>query len=184
MTNDHANNHDLDKLSRWRNGLAAGTAVIFPAYAVFLVTPEDRYAHDVFREFRSSFEKLEADYEHLVIFGQHGVSSTVLGLLDQLGFSLESLPFLGLFSGPPASTFHSLSLRKGPGSEKSQKGAVEFEPACDDLWRALLKRLSDAAAAKELSLDLESLPGVANSPLDNGSMETLVGEVWERVSSA
>ena len=184
MPKSPADSHDLDKLSRWRQDLADGTTGVFPTYAVFLVTPEDHHAHDVFREFRSSFGKLGAQFEHLVIFGQHGVSSTVLGLLDQLEHSLESLPMLALFSGPPTSTFHSLSLRKGPNLEPSREDAAELGPGCDALWRALLDRLEDAAAGKAVSLDFESLPGVTKSPLGNGPMEKLIGEVWKRVSSA
>ena len=184
MSNSHADNHDRDKLSRWCEGLAVGTARVFPAYAVFLVTPEDRYAHDVFREFRSSFENLGAEYEHLVIFGQHGVSTTLLGLLDKLGHSLESLPLLALFSGPPASTFHSLALMRGPNPEKSQEDQIESGPDNDTLWRAVLSHLEDAAGGEALTLDVESLPGVESSLLTSETMEKLVGEVLERVSSA
>ena len=184
MPKSPADSHDLDKLSRWRQGLADSTTGVFPTYAVFLVTPEDLHAHDVFREFRSSFGKLGAQFEHLVIFGQHGISSTVLGLLDQLGHSLESLPMLALFSGPPTSTFHSLSLRKGPNSDSSRQDPTELGTGCDALWRALLDRLEGAAAGKAVSLDFESLSGVTKYPLGNGSMEKLLGEVWERVSAA
>ena len=95
-------------------------------YAVFLVAPEDRYAHDVFRAFRSSFENLGASFEHLVIFGQHGVSSTVLGLLDQVGHSLKSLPMLALFSGPPADEFQFLPLPKGSTHKHSEESAGEL----------------------------------------------------------
>ena len=64
---------------------------------MFLGRPEDRHAHDVFREFRSSFENLGAPFEHLVIFGQHGVSGTALFLLGKLGHTLESLPMVAPF---------------------------------------------------------------------------------------
>ena len=183
MTNNHADSHDRDKLSRWSEGLAGGDPGEFPAYAVFLVTSEDRYAHDVFREFRSSFEKLEAQFEHLVIFGQHGVSSTVLSLLDELGHSLESLPMLALFSGPLADGFYSLPLTRGTINEHSEGIAGELIPGSDNLWRGLLVRLEDAAGGKVSILDLESVPGVASSPLAKGPMEKLVREVLQRVCS-
>ena len=153
-------------------------------YAVFLVAPEDRNAHDVFREFRSSFEKLGASFEHLVIFGQHGVSSTVLGLLDRVCHSLESLPMLALFSGPLADGFQFLPLPKGSTHQHSEEIAGESGRCCDDLWRGLLVRLEDAAVGKVSVLDLQSVPGITSSPLATGSMQKLVREVLQRVSSA
>lgn len=184
MPSSHADNHDRDKLSRWSEDLADGNSGEFPVYAVFLVTLEDRCAHDVFRAFRSSFEKLEAHFEHLVIFGQHGVSSTVLSLLDQLGHSLESLPMVALFSGPLADGFHSLPLAKGTTDAHSEGIAGESGRGSDELWRGLLVRLEGAAGGTDSILDLGSVPGVTSSPLANGPMEKLVREVLQRVSSA
>ena len=76
VVSSHADNHDLDKLARWYRGLSSGESGQFPVYAVFLVTSSDSAAHDIFRRFRSSFEAHGAGFDHLVIFGQHGVSST------------------------------------------------------------------------------------------------------------
>ena len=184
MPSSHADNHDRDKLSRWSVGLGGGNPGQFPVYAVFLVTPEDRYAHDVFRKFRSSFESLEAHFDHLVIYGQHGVSSTVLSLLEQLGRSLKSLPMLVLFSGPLADEFHSLPLTPGCNYERSEALAGELLAGSGELWRGLLARLEDAAAGMPAALDLESVPGITSSPLANGPMEKLVRGVLHRVSSA
>ena len=177
MPGSHADSHDLDKLSRWSEDLAGGDSGDFPVYAVFLVGPEDRYAHDVFRGFRSSFENLGAQFEHLMIFGQHGVSSTELSLLEQLGHPLESLPMLAIFSAALADEFHSLPLTGGPPGKKSGRGS-------DDNWRDLLARLEDAVGGKASVLDLESVPGITNSRLVKGPMEKLVKEVLQRVSSA
>ena len=151
---------------------------------MFLVKPEDRYAHDVFRVFRSRFEGLGARFEHLVIFGQHGVSGTVLCLLDQMGRSLESLPLVALFSGPLADGFSVLPLAAGPPHEAPEGVCSDSGPGSDDSWGGLLVRLKDAAGGKvsDLDLDLESLPGVTSSPLANGPMQKLVREVWQRVS--
>ena len=184
MTNNHADSHDRDKLSRWSEDLANGTSGEFPVYAVFLVTSEDRYAHDVFREFRSSFEKLEARFEHLMIFGQHGVSRTVLSFLDHLGHSLQSLPMVALFSGPLADGFHSLPLTGGTNYEHSEGVAGESGRGSDDLWRGLLVRLEGAAGGNVSILDLESVPGITSSPLAKAPMEKLVREVLRRVSPA
>ena len=81
MAPSHADSHDLDKLARWSQALDGGQPGQFPVYAAFIVRPEDQSAHDAFREFRSSFQKAGAEFEHLVIFGQHGVSRTALELL-------------------------------------------------------------------------------------------------------
>ena len=184
MTSSHADNHDRDKLSRWSEGLGSGNPGQFPAYVVFLVTPEDRYAHNVFRKFRSSFENLKAQFDHLVIFGQHGVSSTVLSLLDQLGRSPESLPMLALFSGPLADRFHSLPLTAGSTYEQSEALSGELLAGSEELWPGLLARLEDAAAGKPSSLDVESVPGITSSSLTKGPMEKLVRAVLQQVSSA
>ena len=55
----HADRHDLDKLGRWKAGLdGAADSAPFPVGAIFLVGPQDRAAHDVFRRYRSIFEEL------------------------------------------------------------------------------------------------------------------------------
>ena len=184
MPSSHADSHDRDKLVRWSEGLARDNLGGFPVYAVFFVTPEDRHAHNVFREFRSSFSILEAHFEHLVIFGQHGVSSTELALLDQLGHALKSLPMLALFSRPLAEGFHSLPLTKGTANERSGEIVGELIQGSDDLWRSLLLRLEDATGGKVSVLGLESVPGIASSHLADGPMGKLVREVLRRVSSA
>ena len=42
MSNNYAENHDLEKLMRWRNDLSKEPANHFPVHAVFLVSSEDR----------------------------------------------------------------------------------------------------------------------------------------------
>ena len=100
MVASHADQHDLDKLSRWCRDLSGATPDRFPAYAMFLVAPEDRFAHDVFREFRTSFEARRAGYKYLVIYGQHGISTAVRGLLAGLRLQPAALPLLALFAEP------------------------------------------------------------------------------------
>ena len=137
----HADNHDRDKLSRWRGDLTSGDDSTFPVYAVFLVTPEDRPAHDIFRAYRGSFEERGAGFQHLMIFGQHGVSTTVKGLLAELGLGLDSLPLLGLFPGPPSDAIHTIGLRQGdyrPGESGDSK-------ALDGPWMDVLGFLEQAA---------------------------------------
>ena len=50
---------DRDKLLRWQKDLAGSAADAPAVYAIFLVSETDRSAHDIFRAFRTSFEKAE-----------------------------------------------------------------------------------------------------------------------------
>ncbi len=92
-----ADAHDADKLRRWRTDLSDSPSQTFPVYAMFLVSERDRAAHDVFRSFRSSFEDRGAGFGNLVIFGQHGVSSTVHLMLQKLGLASDAIPLLVLW---------------------------------------------------------------------------------------
>lgn len=164
MASSHADSHDLDKLARWRKGLTEAGPQQFPVYAVFLVSPEDRGAHDVFREFRSSFEEGNAPFENLVIFGQHGVSSTVKGLLRRLDQPLEALPFLVLFSSLASESFNIVSL-----SEENPSKAREGEP-----WRSVLKQIKAAMDAGEQTMELASIQGLTSHSIRGGSLETII----------
>ena len=87
----------LHKLARWKLGLdGAADSAPFPVGAIFLVGPQDRVAHDIFRRYRAAFEELGGGFQHLVIFGQHGTSATLLEFLCQLGASLDDVPLLAL----------------------------------------------------------------------------------------
>ena len=95
----HADRHDLDKLARWRTGLiefGEPGAAAFPVCAIFLVSPEDRASHDVFRRYRSDFEDLGGSFHNLVIFGQHGISTTQVAFLRELGQRQDAVPLLVL----------------------------------------------------------------------------------------
>lgn len=151
MTASHAENHDRDKLGRWHKDLVSGQPGNFPAYAVFLVSREDRAAHDVFRAFRSSFEARGAGFEHLVIFGQHGVSSALLGLLSRFGLGDEEVPTLALFSSPQAEAVHTVALAPGEPAE-----TTDSDDSTND-WQAILGQVERTADGQVSSLDLESL---------------------------
>ena len=94
----HADRHDLDKLARWKEGLDSADAgsEVFPVCAIFLVSPEDRASHDIFRRYRSAFEELGGGFHHLVIFGQHGVSTTQVAFLAEVGLEQASVPLLAI----------------------------------------------------------------------------------------
>ena len=108
-----ADQHDLDKLRRWRGDMKPAPGPDFPVHAVFLVSEKDRGAHDVFREFRRSFEERKAGFENLVIFGQHGVSEAVHAVSGALGLSGEPLPQLALLVSADEPRLYSVALPAG-----------------------------------------------------------------------
>ena len=172
MASDHADSHDLDKLTRWRKGLAEAGRSQFPVFAVFLVGPEDRGAHGVFREFRSSFEARNATYENLVIFGQHGLSKTLHGLSAGIGLSQGEIPLLTLISSPSAGTVYTVALERGSPVE-----ATEGEP-----WRGVLRLIEVASDAGEKTLDLESIKEVTPRSIRFGAMESIINRLLIRLS--
>lgn len=172
MANSHADDHDLDKLTRWRRGLAEAGMSEFPVFAVFLVGPEDRIAHDVFREFRSSFEARNVPYENLVIFGQHGESKTLLGMSSGLGFARGEAPVLALMSSPTTRTFYTLPLVEGStGGEQ-----------VGESWRDVLRLIEAASDAGEKTLDLEPLIEVTARSIRSGSLDTVINRLLMRLS--
>jgi hypothetical protein len=110
--------HDLDKLTRWHEGLTSQTGGGFPVCALFLVTAEDRRAHDIFRIYRTEFEELGAGFHDLVIFGQHGVSSTSTALVPGLGLSGLQIPALALITSGDPPTCYTAALPVGVPTEE------------------------------------------------------------------
>jgi hypothetical protein len=135
-------------------------------YALFLVSSEDRYAHDVFREFRSSFQDRGAGFDHLIIFGQHGLSSTVKGFLAGFDLGLNNLPLLALFKEPIAQDIYIHRLPAG-----SEEGRL-----------TVLSRLEGAVDEEKPAFELASIPEVSSRLLRNGPMRNLIGQVLEQVS--
>ena len=178
MSRSHADNHDLDKLARWNGDLSSWEDVAFPAYALFLVSPEDKTAHDVFRQYRGSFESRGAGFGNLVIFGQHGISTTVRAILDGLGLDLGNLPLLALFSNPTGRTVYTLSLPAGA-PEPSSAGAARSEP---EYWRDVLKRLEDAVDGQSEHPDLEFLNQGASLRTGREPVVELVSRVLTEIS--
>ena len=172
MASSHADSHDLDKLTRWRQGLLGAGLSVFPVYAVFLVGPEDRGAHDVFREFRSSFEERNAPYENLVIFGQHGLSKTLHGLSTGLGLSQGEIPLLVLISSPSAGKFYTLTLESGSPAESTEAKT----------WRGVLSHIEATSDSGEKTLDLQSVKEVSPRSVRDGSLETIMDSLLARLS--
>ncbi len=113
MAASRADQHDQDKLARWHRDLAGGVSGGFPLYALFLVSEDDRAAHDVFRAFRSRFEELGAGFQYLVIFGQHGVSQAEQTLLARLGLAADAIPSLVLLTVSDLPLVYTLPLMSG-----------------------------------------------------------------------
>lgn len=164
MTTVHPDSHDLDKLARWQQSLSSGEPGEFPVHAVFLVSGHDKLAHDIFRSFRSSFESRSASFHHLIIFGQHGTSSTVRELLTVLGLPAASLPVLVLFSTSSSTEIclHSLPI------------GIESD---DSAWEDVLRSVEEVADDGRQLSDLSSLPGVACRQLKSGPLVDIIGNV-------
>ena len=135
MAGSHADIHDLDKLNRWQKDLAVAAPDAPPVFAIFLVSESDKTAHDIFRAFRSSFEERNAGFAHLVIFGQHGVSTTVHGLQEELGLPPDGLPQLVIFGGEDGTDPDVVSL---PGGE-----AEGAKSDTDAPWQVALRRAEE-----------------------------------------
>ena len=175
MTVTRADTHDLDKLDRWSNSLEEAGAATFPAIAIFLVAAEHTLSHDIFREFRTSFETRGAAFHHLVIFGQHGVSTTVTGFLRQTGLDLDSLPCLALATDPKAMQTQLLPLPSGARPDPSP--APDQQPQTEEPWRVALRRLESAAKTGSGSVDYSGIPGGRMVDLGGGDLMGLVASL-------
>ena len=166
----HADRHDLDKLARWKTGLdAAGDSgnSSFPACAIFLVTGEDRASHDIFRRYRSAFEELGGGFHHLVIFGQHGVSTTQQAFLAEVGLDQGSVPLLVI--APMAADSNDAYC------VELQKGDPDGDLDESHPWGGALERIR-AVASGEFHLSLDELESVGGSSFGRGSLsETVAG---------
>ena len=133
MTGSRADGHDLDKLERWRSALQEGEGA-FPVHALFLVSEADASAHRAFRAFRSSFEARDASFQHLVIFGQHGVSTTAVALAREVGTECPPPPVLVLLHGASPSVAYTVPLPAGdePGCSTSASALSAVEAWIDE----------------------------------------------------
>ena len=174
----HADNHDRDKLAGWRGDLASGEGTGFPVYAVFLVTPEDRSAHDIFRAYRSSFEERGAAFQHLMIFGQHGISTTVRGLVGEFGLTLDALPTLALFRYGPSKAIHTIALRSGDYKD----GEAGDPESLAGPWMDALHQLERVIDAGPGQLDLANSEYLTRRGLERGPMMDVIERVLAAVS--
>ena len=175
MAASRADQHDQDKLARWHQDLAGGVSGGFPLHALFLVSEDDRAAHDVFRAFRSRFEELGAGFQYLVIFGQHGVSQAEQTLLARLGLAADAIPSLVLLTTCDPSLVYSLPLPSGdvgPGAKDPDQAP----------WRRVLAQveLAEASAGEVKALALGKIPGMsANIELSEPVIDLVAGMLEE-----
>ena len=181
MAATRADTHDLDKLDRWRKGLEEAEAGAFPAIAIFLVSEAHRLSHYIFREYRTSFETRGAEFHHLVIFGQHGISTTVTGFLRQACLDLDCLPSLALVTGPEAMQAHLVSLPTGEAPDTDAgldtDAGPDQEQQTVDTWRVTLDRLESAADTGSASVDYSGISGVRTVDLGGLHLMGLVSEL-------
>lgn len=168
--------HDLDKLNRWHEGLSSADEPGFPVCALFLASGEDRRAHDIFRIYRTAFGELGAGFHDLVIFGQHGMSSTCAALIPVLGLSGLQTPSLVLVSSSGGGLVsHSSSLPPGELAE----GQSEDDDG-DVPWRAALDAIKQAASG-DTELSLDGVKGLERRDVAGGTLAETVGRVKLRV---
>ena len=167
----HADRHDLDKLARWKDGLdgaGASDGSSFPACAIFLVTGEDRASHDIFRRYRSTFEQLGGGFHHLVIFGQHGVSSTQRAFIGEVGLDQASVPLLVIASmAEDSNDAYCIEL---------QKGDVDGDLDEGQFWGDALRAV-EAAAANGVMISFAGIEGVRRTNFSGQTLSATVGRV-------
>ncbi|MCY4556120.1 MAG: hypothetical protein OXF79_07020 [Chloroflexi bacterium] len=177
----HYDQHDHEKLLRWRDDLTAAPIGPegFPAMALFLVKPQATGSHEIFRRYRTEFEKRDASFAHLVVFGMHGVSATVRGLLDQADLSESDLPVMLL---APSTDPCAVTVVRLPSGE-SIEGADDPNGGgtCDYLaaWQDVLDRISITRPGRPLRL-----MGVQGQKLDGVDLSALAGAALEVAAAA
>ena len=177
----HYDDHDHDKLLRWRDDVQANaiTDGQFPAMALFLVKPQATGSHEIFRRFRVEFEDRDASFAHLVIFGMHGVSTTVHSLLDRIGLEEADLPVMLM---APAAEPDSVIAVQLPGGESLEGGDdPNGDGTCDYLapWQDVLDRVRITKRGRPLRL-----MGVQGRKLNGPDLRDLPAAALESVAAA
>ena len=170
----HADSHDRDKLDRWRQGLEQDHASSFPVCAIFLVSEKDQYAHDSFRRFRDSFERRNAGFHHLVIFGQHGVSTTVRALLAKLSLAPDQLPCLMMTAGGEGKEAAVFPLP--PGEEPTASAAGEI-PSPETVLRQVETVIDNGEGMRKLG----DIPGGTSRGLDGRTLAQVAATLLTQV---
>ena len=178
----HYDAHDHDKLLRWRDDLRATSSdgEGFPALALFLVKPQAAGAHEIFRRYRAEFEQRDATFAHLVIFGMHGISATVRGLLEQAGLCETDLPVMMLAPAADPSSVIAVSLPAGESLEGGDD--PNGDGACDYLapWQDALDRVritKDGRILRLMGVQGRRLDGADLTRLAEATLATAAQEI-------
>ena len=173
----HADRHDLDKLTRWKTALDAApnnNPAPFPTCAIFLVSPDDRAAHNIFRQYRAAFEELGANFHHLIIFGQHGISTTATTFLAELSMEQTNIPLLAITPLPEATRVYCQPLPKG-----DQTGELNHNQS----WQEILTQIR-AAAANQSPLTLARATGAHPGAFRHPSLTDAVDAALQNLAAA
>ena len=161
----HYDEHDHDKLMRWHRDLSTDGIdhEAFPAAALFLVKPNATGAHEIFRKYREVFEERDAPFVNLVVFGMHGISATVRGLLEQADLSDADLPVL--LMAPTAELDNSIALTLPSGESLEGGDDPNGDGTCDFVapWQDVLDRIRitrDGRPLRLMGVQGRKLPGV------------------------
>ena len=173
----HYDEHDHDKLVRWREELAEADVPgsEFPAAALFLVKPTATGAHEVFRKFRGVFAERNAPFANLVVFGMHGVSATVRALLQEASLSESDLPVL--LMAPTNELENSIALTLPSGESLEGGDDPNGDGACDFVapWQDVLDRIRitrDGRPLRLMGVQGRKLPGVEITRLAEAALVT------------
>ena len=177
----HYDEHDHDKMVRWQADL--DTTPIdpegFPAMALFLVKPQATGSHEIFRRYRTEFENREASFAHLVVFGMHGISTTVKTLLERVGLPESDLPVMVIAPAADPAAITAVRLPSGEsieGADDPNGGGT-----CDYLaaWQDVLDRISITKAGRPLRL-----MGVQGQKLAGVDLRELAGAALAKAANA
>ena len=167
--------HDYGKLTKWHDGLVSGSSADFPLCALFLASGEDIRAHNIFRVYRTSFESLGAGFHDLVIFGQHGLSSTCTELIPGFGLVDVTIPSLVLICSGQGIVLHTTTLPSGD----LDAGVVENDSG-DVPWRAALTAIEKHKTVKP-RLSLAEIKGLSRVEYPERNLIETVGQIKKQV---
>ena len=176
-TEQTPDSHDFGKLARWYEGLVSSTENSFPVCALVLASEEDRQAHDVFRAYRSAFEEMGAGFHDLVIFGQHGTSTTCTALISALRLSGLRTPLLALICRGKQRGLHATRLPEGKlldGREDEDNVGVP--------WRQALEIIRQTVA-EDSELTLDGLDGLKWVDYSGERLVEIIGKVKSALES-
>ena len=176
-TEQTPDSHDVGKLAKWYEGLVSSVEDSFPVCALFLASGEDRRAHEIFRAYRSAFEEMGAGFHDLVIFGQHGTSTTCTALMPALGLSGLRIPSLALICRGKGRGMYATGLPEGGLADGCQEEASVGVP-----WHQALEMIRQSVAENS-ELAFDGLDGLEWVDFAGDTLVEIIREVKSLVGS-